>query len=168
VSAARLKRNGWKRLRHGHATARFFAKVRAADDGSGCLLWTGTTSTTGYGQFYAEGRNWPAHRWILERAYGPISEELVIDHLCRRRNCVRPSHLEIVTMSENILRGEAHIRFREMQARKTHCIHGHPFTPENTYMHQGKYRKCKECQRGVSRRQRAKRRAERVQTLSGT
>jgi hypothetical protein len=38
-----------------------------------------------------------------------------------------------------------------INAAKTHCIHGHEFTPENTYWittHPGKlWRHCKECQR---------------------
>jgi hypothetical protein len=30
-----------------------------------------------------------------------------LDHLCRRRNCVCPSHLDPVTPAENIRRGAA-------------------------------------------------------------
>lgn len=30
------------------------------------------------------------------------------------------------------------------RARRTHCNHGHEFTPENTYRHRG-YRRCKQC-----------------------
>jgi hypothetical protein len=31
----------------------------------------------------------------------------VLDHLCRRCECVRPDHLEAVTNAENIRRGAA-------------------------------------------------------------
>jgi hypothetical protein len=30
---------------------------------------------------------------------------------------------------------------------KTHCKRGHEFTPENTYIKQGKWRQCRACQR---------------------
>jgi group I intron endonuclease len=37
------------------------------------------------------------------------------------------------------------------QKNKTHCIHGHEFTPENTQVHKGKYRRCIECDHRRSR-----------------
>ena len=38
-------------------------------------------------------------------ANGPIPAGMVIDHLCRNRNCVRPDHLEVVTPAQNTRRG---------------------------------------------------------------
>lgn len=38
-------------------------------------------------------------------------------------------------------RGEGFIPIRE----RTHCKHGHEFTPENTYLNRGKYRQCRTC-----------------------
>lgn len=37
-------------------------------------------------------------------------------------------------------------RTSRSNASKTHCIRGHEFTPENTYVHNGK-RSCKACRR---------------------
>jgi hypothetical protein len=35
-------------------------------------------------------------------------------------------------------------------ASKTHCLNGHEFTPENTYVHKG-HRNCKTCRRAYSK-----------------
>ncbi len=83
---------------------RFWAKV---DRSGECWLWTGNVYRDGYGQFYVERRQVRAHRWAYESEVGPIPEGLVLDHLCRVRLCVRPSHLEPVTNRENLLRGIA-------------------------------------------------------------
>jgi hypothetical protein len=42
--------------------------------------------------------------------------------------------------------------------RKTHCIHGHEYTPENTYIRPSGERACRICQRENLRRSRARRR----------
>ena len=71
---------------------------------------------------------------------GEIPAGLELDHLCRVRECVNPQHLEAVTHHENMLRSR--------EATKTHCKHGHEFTPENTYTYQrgvGIQRCCKTC-----------------------
>lgn len=65
-----------------------------------------------------------------------------IDHLCRNRKCVNPDHLELVTNKENALRG---VSFSAINANKTHCIHGHKFTPENTIKRKGGGRNCRTC-----------------------
>jgi hypothetical protein len=94
-----------------------------------------------------------AHRWSYEALVGPIPPGLEIDHLCRVRNCVNPSHLEPVTKAVNILRGES---MSARHARQTHCKSGHPFDAENTRMTTDGQRRCRTCDRqyGIARRQR--------------
>jgi hypothetical protein len=62
----------------------------------------------GYGRatVKAEKRSVPrmAHRVMWERLRGPIPPSFVLDHLCGRKACVNPDHLEPVTQAENILR----------------------------------------------------------------
>lgn len=72
-----------------------------------CWLWLGITTPGGYGQIRRGGRTWVTHRWVYELLIGPIPAGLDLDHLCRVRRCVRPSHLEPVTRGENLRRGYA-------------------------------------------------------------
>ena len=109
-----------------------------------CWEWTASTQTQGYGQTTYSGRRWLAHRVAYELMVGPIPEGLTLDHLCRNRICVRPGHLEAVTNRENVLRGEG---TTAVNARKTQCDHGHPYTPENTYTRQDGTRECRTCRR---------------------
>lgn len=69
-----------------------------------CWVWQRSILNTGYGQTSVAGRMEKAHRAVYEREVGPIPEGLVLDHLCKVRSCVRPSHLEPVTQAENVRR----------------------------------------------------------------
>jgi hypothetical protein len=141
---------------------RFMSHVEPQADG--CWLWTASKNHLGYGQWapsssYKGSRQ--AHRWSYEWLVGPIPEGLVLDHLCRTPLCVNPDHLEPVTQRENVLRGRSP---QAVNARKTHCIRGHEFTPENTYIYQpGNRRACATC---VKAAQKARRDAKRKPTRS--
>ena len=92
-----------------------------------------------------------AHRVAYELTNGPIPDGLELDHLCRVRHCVNPSHIEAVTHRENTLRGTGPIPHR---ARQSHCKHGHEFTPENTYRLPNGCRHCRTCSIEWTRRRR--------------
>lgn len=145
-----------RRFVHGHNSRRgtieerFWAKVEKAGPDE-CWVWTGYL-TRGYGQV----GNTRAHRFSYEQLVGPIPDGLQLDHLCRNRACVNPAHLEPVTSRENTLRGENQVA---VNARKTHCNHGHEFTPENTYM-APRGRECRECHRRWNREYRARKAVE--------
>ncbi len=108
---------------------RFSAKV-TVDPETGCHEWNAHRTQNGYGQFGMGSRVLYAHRAAYEIYVGPIPGGLHIDHLCRNRGCVNPEHLEAVTQRENTLRG---VGVAAACARKTHCLRGHEFKPENTY-----------------------------------
>jgi hypothetical protein len=101
-------------------------------------LWTGARCRRGYGHFnLSHSKQVRAHRFVYELLVGPIPEGLVIDHLCRVANCVRPDHLEPVTRAEND---------RRRRNLKTHCINGHEFTEDSVYIRgRDGIRVCKEC-----------------------
>lgn len=99
---------------------------------SGHWVWIATTSSQGYGIM---ARKY-AHRLSYEFYVGPIPEGLVIDHLCRVRNCVNPAHLQPVTQGTNVNRGASGRSLaatnRKRAKARTHCPHGHEYTKENT------------------------------------
>lgn len=98
-----------------------FIKMIGRPTETGCLPWLGARSPQGYGKFQG---GW-AHRFAYEMKHGPIPEGMVIDHLCRTPSCVKIAHLEAVTPAENQMRG---VSPWAVNARKTHCKHGHAFT----------------------------------------
>jgi hypothetical protein len=126
----------------GLPTSRFWAKVEKTDT---CWLWTGATQTNGYGRVAWDGKVPLAHRVSYELENGPVPDGLHLDHLCRVRNCVRPDHLEPVPQRTNTLRGTG---LTAVNARKTHCVRGHEFTPENTGSRPDRpQRICRACKR---------------------
>lgn len=115
---------------------------------SGCWLWTAHCHRkTGYPEIrFKKGTSY-AHRVAYELYVGPIPVGLTIDHLCRTKSCVNPSHLEAVSLKENILRGDSS---SAVNKRKTHCKRGHALTENNIYQHHWlKYgwRNCIACNR---------------------
>lgn len=135
---------------------RFWARVDRSGGLTKCWPWLAGAYPSGYGHMWWEGRSELAHRiaYTLSRKPIPSGRQWNIDHLCRNRICQNPDHLELVTRKENILRGISH---GAVNNRKTHCIHGHEFTPENTY-HPPKrphHRYCRACAYRRARQQRS-------------
>lgn len=116
---------------------RFLSKVEKT---SKCWLWTASKYRDGYGQISYNGTNARAHRvaWILFR--GDIPEGMCVLQSCNNRDCVNPYHLFLADQGRH-------------NNIKTHCPHGHEYTPENTWIRpndNGKY--CKQCKKEHSRK----------------
>lgn len=110
-----------------------------------CWLWTASPSRYVHNRYifvWVSGTPIVAHRLAYQWLVGPIPEGLELDHLCRVRQCVNPRHLEPVTHRENTLRGTAPTA---VNARKTHCLHGHPFDEKNTCWRPNGSRQCRAC-----------------------
>lgn len=104
-----------------------------------CWLWTGGTLTSGHGRLWLDGTSRTAQSVSYEHFVGPVPSGLEIDHLCRVRPCVNPTHLEPVTHKENMRRG--------VYGMKTHCRKGHPYSGDNLYLDPRGERQCKACRR---------------------
>ena len=115
----------------------------------GCELVTSRLDRDGYA-FHGKTR---AHiaAWVAVNGVVGVDkdgEPLVLDHLCRRRNCKAVHHLEPVTQSENEKR-----KSWKYRARRTHCPRGHELrgkdfnqviTPEGGVV-------CRSCKREARR-----------------
>ncbi len=104
----------------------------------GCWPFHGPQLYSGYGEMslrFRGKRIRPAHRISYFLFVGELDYDLTIDHTCGNRCCVNPDHLRQIPFIENVRAGG--------NARKTHCIRGHPIdgvaTNGNRY--------CKKCAR---------------------
>lgn len=118
--------------------ARFWSKVEKSDT---CWVWTAGVTGSGYGSFWLRpGRTVVAHRASYEAEVGPVPNGLVLDHLCRNRRCVNPSHLEPVTNQENLRRGVQSLDFTKR------CGRGHDTTlPGAIRVKPDGRRECRAC-----------------------
>lgn len=113
---------GLSRFKFGSDERRFWNKVDIKQDG--CWLWLASCNKYGYGAFRKNGKYIGAHVFAYELFNGKIEGDLCIDHLCKNRKCVNPSHMELVTRGENTRRGMAD------RPRQLFCLRGHQKTQE--------------------------------------
>lgn len=72
--------------------------------GDGCWGWNAAHNHDGYGRLRRNRKEQKVHRIVYELLQGPIPAGMTLDHLCRNRGCVRPSHMEVCTQSVNASR----------------------------------------------------------------
>ena len=118
--------------------------------GTGCWEWAGKRTSLGYGRLKVGPRYWYAHRraWVL--AKGPIPSGMRVCHRCDNPSCVRPDHLWLGTQTDNVRDMMTKGRHNPVP-KKTHCIHGHAFTPENTRRGKRGTQACRECSNAARR-----------------
>lgn len=161
----------WKRHRNNgdpgpaeirpHNLSAFERFMRNVDDSGGpdaCHPWTGRTNDWGYGVFDVGDRSHLAHRWLLGHVRGrPLGSGEETRHRCDNPPCCNPAHLQDGDRMDNVR--DMTERGRHANSKKTHCIHGHEFTPVNTYIRKNGSRQCRACQRKRSRASKARTRA---------
>lgn len=132
-------------------SARFKAKYVVDAE---CWIWQGSLDRDGYGAFHLRGSNRLAHRVGWFSVHGEIPKGHVVNHTCRRRSCVNPSHLNCITARENALRDSASRAY--VNSQKTHCPNGHPYDDTETSAGRTS-RICTTCRRekqGVAKKRR--------------
>ena len=69
-----------------------------------CWLWPNVPQRQGYGTINWNGTTHRVHRVAYLASGKTIPDGLGLDHLCRRRICFNPDHVEPCTQRENVLR----------------------------------------------------------------
>ena len=120
----------------------------------------------GYGYMKVDGKRWRTHRWVVAQIDGEEAiEGKVVLHLCNEPSCYRYDHLKIGTQSENNKQAYDEGRrsrsapwLTAYQRAKTHCVQGHEYTTENTYIKPNGNRSCKACKRAATNAWKARKR----------
>lgn len=117
---------------------------------AGCWLITINVGKSGYAQLsvFRNGKRTPrlvhqlSYEWTTGQPAPARGSGFHLDHSCDTRNCVRPDHIRKVTTRANVTTLATMGNYN-----KTHCIKGHPFDAQNTYIDKKGKRLCRECQR---------------------
>lgn len=120
---------------------RLWSRIEMAD---GCWMWTGSRTRNGYGKVDIGRSSQVAHRAVYTAVVGTIPLGMQLDHLCRNRRCVNPSHLEPVTPRTNKIR-----------AGGERCPNGHEYASRG-YVSTSGERVCRACRTSRVRRYRSK------------
>lgn len=139
---------------------RFWERVAISD---GCWEWTGLRDRAGYGRIGAlvsqKWRSLGTHRLSFVLHNGDIPPGICVCHRCDNPGCVRPDHLFLGTVADNMrdmkTKGRAANPLATARRNQTHCKHGHEYTAENTQLIRGRNgrveRRCKACYRARAR-----------------
>lgn len=90
-------------------------RSRIVIDADGHWRFTGRWSSgNGYSKVHWSGAAWMVHRLIYTLLVAPVCRIVHLDHRCKRRWCVNPSHLEPELPLRNTLLGNA-VLFKKVE-----------------------------------------------------
>lgn len=153
----------WNRKELKRTLLSFRSLVRKSHMSTDCWEWAWSLNNKGYGVLHVAGRSMLVHRvsvWVFKsdtriRKKGCGGRGVTYCHKCDNKKCFRPSHIFAGTQSDN-----TRDYFRKFNPyARTHCIHGHEMTPENTFVRTAEKvkvfpeKECKTCMRNRSYKQ---------------
>lgn len=115
---------------------------------NGCHLWQKHFDKYGYGIFYFRKKSRKAHRVAYYMTNGDIPKGMVIDHICRNRQCVNIEHLRCITAGQNAIENSRSVA--AINKMKEFCKNGHKF--DRVYGIKKKQRYCSICENQKSKR----------------
>jgi hypothetical protein len=132
-----------------------YPRFEVSDRGDVRNLRTGRTlkayDAAGYLQIAVWGGCFRVHRAVTEAFHGTPEPGAEACHVNGDSLDNRACNLRWGTRSENVLDEVAH--GTHVQARKTHCPHGHEYTATNTYTYPvSGNRRCRTCDREYERK----------------
>ena len=110
------------------------------DPDTDCWLFTGSLIWSGYGSAGFGGKTYLTHRLTYQFWIGPIPAGMELHHLCGRRHCCNPDHLQPVSHREHT------------GGKRAFCRRGHPLATENAYESPSGRRYCKTCAQASRKR----------------
>lgn len=117
---------------------------------TGCWLWTGPYDKNGYGKMGYNYAHWRTHRLVFSLVNNiTLDKNKLVCHRCDTPSCINPDHLFLGSWKTNMEDKVSKGRLRNQNMEKTHCVHGHEFTAENTILDKTRIgnikRTCKIC-----------------------
>jgi hypothetical protein len=131
-----------------------FESMYIPEPNSGCWLWIGSTSRSGYGKMLQCEKLRPATHIALELSGRPLPKGMIACHHCDVPACVNPAHLFHGTQSGNIQDciGKGRfvippVNFKGRDRPKLQCCNGHALEGKNLRIDKHGVRICKACKR---------------------
>jgi hypothetical protein len=111
-----------------------------------CWVWVGPLSTDGRPLMQGEGpdgrQTKSVRRMLYDLVYGPLAARTFLAPGCAVGRCCNPHHC--VTEERGPVRGQSVPLQARQKAGYDRCKYGHPLTPDNSYVYNGR-KLCRTC-----------------------
>lgn len=119
-------------------------QVKSENGNNGCIWWKGIIGSDGYPVLNVGGKQYRVSRLLCLIYHGLVfSSGYSALHKCGNKSCVNQEHLYVGTQAENNRDTVKH--GHNVNSKKTHCLHGHEYTPQNTKILRNGSRQCIMC-----------------------